>query len=316
MSTVSWSRLIRFVPANDDTVILYGEPITEDLQDIGATADRGELKALVIQVDSTGPLSATARVTSEVVVVGKLLGPLAMEHCSDIKCIGLNYRKHIQEAGRSLPPFPSLFIKPATSLADYNEVVPIPKCAQEGEADYEGELCAVIGKDCKDVKVEHALSYVAGYTAGDDVSARKWQRLKERAGGVPQWCFSKVTRTACYSSLQLTSVQGFDKFAPLGPVLVASNLIPDPSKLHMKVHVNGEARQDTMIEDLVFDIPTLISFLSQGTTLRRGTVIMTGTPGGVGCTGPEEKWNPLKDGDKVEVWISEIGTLRHGIKYM
>lgn len=98
----------------------------------------------------------------------------------------------VLEAGRSLPPFPSLFIKPGTAHADYGEAVPIPKCAQDNEADYEGELCVVIGRDAKDVTKEDALSYVAGYTVGDDVSTRKWQRLKERAGGVPQWCFSKV----------------------------------------------------------------------------------------------------------------------------
>ena len=98
----------------------------------------------------------------------------------------------VQEAGRSLPPYPSLFIKPTTALAGYNDQVVIPKIAQEGEADYEGELCVVIGRDCKDVSEAEAMSYVAGYTCGDDVSTRKWQRNKERAGGVPQWCFSKV----------------------------------------------------------------------------------------------------------------------------
>jgi 2-keto-4-pentenoate hydratase/2-oxohepta-3-ene-1,7-dioic acid hydratase in catechol pathway len=87
-----------------------------------------------------------------------------------------------------------LFIKPTTALADYNDEVVIPKCAQDGEADYEGELCIVIGQDCKDVGADRGLDYVAGYTIGDDVSARKWQRNPERAGGVPQWCFAKVSR--------------------------------------------------------------------------------------------------------------------------
>ncbi|ORY24550.1 hypothetical protein BCR39DRAFT_546370 [Naematelia encephala] len=296
---VSWSRLIRFVPAEDPSSILYGEPQGDDFGDIGALADDGRLKAAVIEVDSSGPLSDSAKLTETILTVGKLLGPLAPDDCTDIKCIGLNYKKHIEEAGRSLPPFPSLFIKPTTSLGDYNEVVPIPKCAQEGEADYEGEVCAIIGEDCKNVGVENALDYVVGYTAGDDVSARKWQRLKERAGGVPQWCFSK----------------GFDKFAPLGPMIVSTEIIPDPSTLHMKVHINGEERQDTPVSDLVFDIPTLVSFLSQGTTLRRGTVIMTGTPGGVGCSGPEDKWSPLKDNDKIEISVTDIGTLRHTVKY-
>jgi 2-keto-4-pentenoate hydratase/2-oxohepta-3-ene-1,7-dioic acid hydratase in catechol pathway len=115
---------------------------------------------------------------------------------SSVRAPQVLFLTSVLEAGRPIPPFPSLFIKPATALADYGEAVPIPRCAQEGEADYEGELCVVIGRDAKDVSKEDALSYVGGYTAGDDVSTRKWQRFKERAGGVPQWCFSKVSTTA------------------------------------------------------------------------------------------------------------------------
>lgn len=100
----------------------------------------------------------------------------------------------VQEGGRAPPPFPSLFLKPSTCLAGYGENIPIPKIAQEDEADYETELCVVIGQDAKDVSAEEALSYVAGYTVGNDISARKWQRNPERAGGVPQWCFAKVSR--------------------------------------------------------------------------------------------------------------------------
>jgi len=98
-------------------------------------------------------------------------------------------------------------------------------------------------------------------------------------------------------------------------VLVSSKLISDPATLQLRTTVNGQVRQETPVADLVFDVPTIISFLSQGTTLRRGTVIMSGTPGGVGCAGPEEKWRPLQDGDKIEVWVDAIGTLRHTIKY-
>ena len=111
----------------------------------------------------------------------------------------------VAEGGRSPPPYPSLFFKSPTSVGDYGDETPIPKIAQEGEADYEIELVVVIGKDAKDVSPEDALEYVAGYTIGNDVSARKWQKLPERAGNVPQWCFAK----------------GFDKWAPLGPALVS-----------------------------------------------------------------------------------------------
>ncbi|WWC99985.1 hypothetical protein V866_006894 [Kwoniella sp. B9012] len=298
MSPVTWSRLIRFT-TSDSASPVYGEPIASDYADVGSLADQGELEARLIETDASGPLSETARVTDTIVKVKELLGPLGLDTCTDIKCIGLNYKKHIQEGGRSPPPLPQLFIKPVTSLGDYNEVVEIPKCAQEGEADYEAELVVIIGKDAKNVSKEDALDYVAGYTVGNDVSTRKWQRNPERVGGVPQWAFSK----------------GFDKFAPLGPAIVSTKLIHDPSKLHIKLAVNGDIRQESPTADLLFNVPFIISFLSQGTTLRRGTVIMTGTPSGVGCTGPEERWRPLQHGDKLEVTVSEIGTLRHTISY-
>ena len=125
------------------------------------------------------------------------------------------------------------------------------------------EQCIIIGKPAKNVSRENALSHVAAYTCGNDISSRKLQRDKALAGPVPQWGFSK----------------GFDTFGPLGPVLVSSKLIPDPSKLHLKTVVDGEERQSESVDDLLFDCATLISYLSQGTTLETGSVIMTGTPG-------------------------------------
>lgn len=122
----------------------------------------------------------------------------------------------------------------------------------------------VIGRDAKDVPVESALDYVAAYTAGNDVSSRKLQRDPTLAGHVPQWGFSK----------------GFDTFAPMGPCLVAAELIGDPATLHLKTIINGETRQDESVSDLLFNSAYLVSYLSQGTTLQKGSVIMTGTPGG------------------------------------
>jgi 2-keto-4-pentenoate hydratase/2-oxohepta-3-ene-1,7-dioic acid hydratase in catechol pathway len=122
-----------------------------------------------------------------------------------------------------------------------------------------------LGKDAKDVKLENALDYIAAYTAGNDVSSRKLQRDPNLAGRVPQWGFSK----------------GFDTFAPLGPCLVSSELIGDPAKLHLKTIVDGEVRQDESVSDLLFDCAYLLSYLSQGTTLQKGSVVMTGTPGGM-----------------------------------
>lgn len=123
----------------------------------------------------------------------------------------------------------------------------------------------VIGRDAKDVSESDALDYVAAYTVGNDISSRKLQREAAYAGRIPQWGFSK----------------GFDTFAPLGPVLVNSKLVPDPSKLQLKTEVNGQLRQEEGVSDLLFSVPYLISYLSTGTTLQKGSVIMTGTPGGV-----------------------------------
>ena len=140
----------------------------------------------------------------------------------------------------------------------------IPTIAQDDQADYEGELCIVIGKDAKSVPVDGALSYICAFTCGNDISSRKLQRDPKLAGGVPQWGFSK----------------GFDTFAPLGPCLVRSDLIGDPRKLLLKTIVDGETRQQEYISDMLFDCAYLVSYLSSGTTLQKGSVIMTGTPGG------------------------------------
>lgn len=189
----------------------------------------------------------------------------------------------VREAGRTPPPYPSIFFKPSTTVADHGSDVVIPVIAQDDQADYEGELVStqtlyprgstdshhpaqvvVIGKDAKDVPETEALDYVAAYTAGNDISSRKWQRDPAFAGGVPQWCYSK----------------GFDTFAPMGPALVSSSVIANPAELHLQTIVDGEVRQDTGLDDLLFTVSRLISHLSSGTTLQKGSVIMTGTPGG------------------------------------
>jgi 2-keto-4-pentenoate hydratase/2-oxohepta-3-ene-1,7-dioic acid hydratase in catechol pathway len=121
-----------------------------------------------------------------------------------------------------------------------------------------------MGRDAKDVSEADALSYVAAYTCGNDISSRKLQRDPAFAGRIPQWGFSK----------------GFDTFAPLGPCLVSSDLVGDPSKLYLKTIVDGEVRQEESVSDLLFGCTYLISYLSSGTTLQKGSIIMTGTPGG------------------------------------
>ena len=239
-----------------------GEPVVQsDADDVGKLAEAGKLQARIIDGDIFSP---SAKISGDAVQVRKLLGPLTYEQVPIIRCVGLNYMLHIKEAGRKPPPYPSIFIKSADCVADYGSTVTIPKLAQDEQCDYEGELTIVIGKTGKDIPKEKALDYIAGYVAGDDVSARKWQRDPAYAGGVPQWCFSK----------------GFDQYAPLGPCIVSQKTIGDAGKLQMTTKVNGELRQNTNTDDLIFGVPELISFLSQGTTLRQGSLIMTGTPSG------------------------------------
>ncbi|KIW83637.1 hypothetical protein Z517_02883 [Fonsecaea pedrosoi CBS 271.37] len=293
---VPWTRLIRFVAT--DGRVLRGEPIlpSEDF-DLGNVTEADQLKAKVIVGDDIFDTTGQTKVTDEVVTVKKLLGPLAREEVPILRCVGLNYAKHIKEAGRQPPPFPFIFFKPNTTVQDHDAPVVIPKLAQDDQADYEGELCIVIGRDAKDVPLDQALDYVGGYTAGNDVSSRKLQRDPELAGRVPQWGFSK----------------GFDTFAPLGPCLVAPDLIGNPADLHLKTIVDGETRQSEGVSDLLFDCPYIISYLSQGTTLQKGSVIMTGTPGGVGSGMKPPKY--LVPGTKMEVQISKIGTLRNTVEF-
>ncbi|PSR85658.1 hypothetical protein BD289DRAFT_482563 [Coniella lustricola] len=294
--SVAWERLIRFEA--EDGRILRGEPILPSPDfDLGTTTEATKLQAKVIRGDDLYDTTGRTTVTDETVTVKTLLGPLAAADVPILRCVGLNYAKHIREAGRKPPPFPFIFFKPSTCVADHGAAIVVPRIAQDDQADYEGELCLVLGRDAKDVARDDALAYVAAYTAGNDVSSRKLQRDPALAGGVPQWGFSK----------------GFDTFAPLGPCLVRADLVGDPKALQLSTLVNGERRQHESVNDLLFDCAYLISHLSSGTTLQAGSVIMTGTPGGVGSGQSPPQW--LKPGDTVEVKISKIGTLRNGVEY-
>ncbi|KAL2837452.1 hypothetical protein BJX68DRAFT_259581 [Aspergillus pseudodeflectus] len=290
-----WKRLIRF--QTTDGRILRGEPLVTDDVDIGFITAADKVQARVLSGDDIYDTTGRTRLTDEVVDVKRVLAPLAKEEVPILRCVGLNYAKHIREAGRKPPPFPFIFFKPNTTVHDHGAPVVIPRIAQDDQADYEGELCMVIGKDAKDVPVSEALSYVAAYTAGNDISSRKLQRDPAFAGVVPQWGFSK----------------GFDTYAPLGPCLVAASEIPDPRQLHLRTTVDGEVRQDESVSDLLFDCAYLVSYLSQGTTLQKGSVIMSGTPGGVGAGLNPPKY--LVPGTQMDVWISRIGTLRNGVVF-
>jgi 2-keto-4-pentenoate hydratase/2-oxohepta-3-ene-1,7-dioic acid hydratase in catechol pathway len=157
--------------------------------------------------------------------------------------------------------------------------------------DYECELAVVIGKTARNVKRENALDYVLGYTCANDVSARDWQM--KWGGG--QWCRGKT----------------FDTFAPMGPCLVLKDEIPDPNTLRIKTILNGDVMQDWNTDDMIFDVPTLIEFLSGDTTLLPGTVILTGTPHGIGAARKPPVF--LRAGDTVSIEIEKIGTLTNPV---
>jgi 2-keto-4-pentenoate hydratase/2-oxohepta-3-ene-1,7-dioic acid hydratase in catechol pathway len=308
---MSFTRLIRFVDAAGKT--RFGQPAIASAAEFTEKLEAGSLSALAFE--GSDPFSLTA--TNETVAVKEVLPILTREDVPVIRCIGLNYIKHsrfselalwnkvsqsltlaVKEGGRNPPPYPSLFVKPATSLASYKEDIPIPKVAQDGALDYEGELTIVIGKTGKNISQEDALSYVAGYLSANDVSSRKWQRDPAFAGGVPQWCFSK----------------GFDKFLPVSPVLVSPSVVGAADNLRLQTFVNGEVRQDSNTNDLLFGVKAIIEFLSQGTTLEKGTVIVTGTPAGV-AMGMKPEPIYLKDGDVVEVRIEELGSTKNKMVY-
>jgi len=216
----------------------------------------------------------------------RLLAPI-IPHA--ILCIGLNYRAHAEEMKSRLPDYPVLFFKNPSALLNPGASIHIPRTPVSTQVDYEGELAVVIGTTCKNVSRENALDHVLGYTCANDVSARDWQ--KQWGGG--QWCRGK----------------SFDTFAPLGPYLVTRDEIPNPNALEIATRVNGEVLQQSNTADMIFDVPALIEFLSGETTLAAGTVILTGTPSGVGLGRTPQRW--LQPGDRVEIEIEGIGVLEN-----
>ena len=208
-----------------------------------------------------------------------------------VLCIGLNYRKHAEESGAQPPEQPILFMKLPSAVQDPGGDIVLPRRLRSDQVDYEAELAVVIGRRCHNVAREEALDYVLGYTCGNDVSARDWQL--QWGGG--QWCRGKTFATFC----------------PLGPALVTPEDIPDPNALAIKTVINGETMQDWTTRDMIFDVPELIAFLSGSTTLEPGTVIMTGTPHGVGAARTPQRF--LQPGDSVTIEIESIGALTNPV---
>src|SRR6266576_3975588 len=216
------------------------------------------------------------------------LGPCIVRP-SKIICIGLNYAGHAAEGGLEIPKEPVIFFKATSALCGPNDDVIIPRGSQK--TDWEVELAVIIGKRASHVSKEDADKYIAGYALHNDYSEREFQL--ERGG---QWVKGK----SC------------DTFAPLGPFLATPDEIPDVHNLRMWLKVNGETKQSGSTKDLVFDVPTLVSYISQFMTLLPGDVISTGTPAGVGLGQKPPRF--LVAGDVVELGIEGLGSSRQQLR--
>jgi 2-keto-4-pentenoate hydratase/2-oxohepta-3-ene-1,7-dioic acid hydratase in catechol pathway len=228
------------------------------------------------------------RRTEEPVPPHRLLAPVVPPV---IFAIGINYRDHAFETKSAPPAHPVVFMKSPVAVQAPGHPIVLPRALRSDKVDYEAELAVVIGRACKNVAPTHALDYVAGFCCANDVSARDWQR--EWGGG--QFCRGKT----------------FDTFCPLGPWLATPDELPTSLDLRIRSRVNGESRQDARTSGMIFPVRELIAFLSGSTTLPAGTVILTGTPAGVGMARTPPVW--LQSGDEVEVEIEGLGVLRNPV---
>ncbi|KAK6440386.1 hypothetical protein LTR95_003393 [Oleoguttula sp. CCFEE 5521] len=282
-----WTHLIRFI-AKEDGLVHIGQIDAQAFPDVGLSAVHGD--SIVARVVTGSVFDGV--VTDQELHVDRLLSPLSMEQTPIIRCLGLNYRDHAREANMAIPKEPVLFIKPRTSLSGPSPAkIVIPKLAQDDTADYEAEMAVIISRDGKDIPESDALDYVLGYTCSNDVSARA-QQLKNS-----QWCFGK----------------GMDGSAPIGPVLVSPAGLPYAHKANIKAIHNQSVVQDSNTAEMIFDVATTIAFLSQGTTLERGTIILTGTGPGIGMA--RDPKIVLRHGDDMRVEIEGIGTLVNEVHY-
>ena len=224
-----------------------------------------------------GDLFGTYKVTETTVpfAAARLLAPCLP---TKIVAIGVNYKDHAAEFKKELPSEPLMFLKPPSALLAPEEAIVYPEDVTK-RVDYEGELAVVIKKRARHVTIEQAAAAIFGYTCCNDVTARD---LQKKDG---QWSRAK----------------GFDTFCPLGPVIATD---VEPSQLRIRTLLNGDIKQDAPVSAMLFDVPTLVSYVSKVMTLLPGDVITTGTPSGVG---------PMQRGDVVEIWIEGIGRLRNRI---
>lgn len=220
--------------------------------------------------------------------VDQLLAPVQPR---DIFCIGLNYRRHAEEGNLPIPEYPVVFMKNSGSVQHPGQPILLPSHLKSEAVDYECELAVILKKECYNVTKAAAMEYVLGFTCANDVSARDWQ--SQYGGG--QWCRGKTFATFC----------------PLGPCILTVDEVQAPIALDIQTTINGQIMQDCNTSDMIFDIPTIIEFLSGSTRLAPGTVILTGTPHGVGFAKKPPRF--LQPGDEVCVTIERIGELTNPV---
>jgi len=250
---------------------------------------------VVIEVDV--PLDALHLISDRMLAAARrwrmdevtLLAPV--NRPTKVLCVGLNYVPHMEESKFERPAEPVFFSKLPSTIVGPTDAIALPAVAP-GRVDYEAELVVVIGSRGRDIDPARAFDHIAGFTVGNDISARDWQ-LKKPGG---QWLLGK----------------SFDTFLPLGPWITTADELGDLGQLHVRCEVNGEDLQDDVVSNLIFDIPTLISYVSRVATLEPGDLLMTGTPGGVGQSRTPPRW--LQDGDVVETSIDRIGKLRNRVR--
>ena len=267
-------RLVRFL--NQQSQVQYGK-------DLG-----GEMAEQLVG-DPLACWPDAPKLTGQIVPIAKRLSPIEPVN---IFCIGMNYKAHVAEMGGALPKRPVVFMKPTTAVQHPGQPVRIPKCEYDGpETDQEAELAVVIGKPARDVSVGDAMDYVFGYTCANDVSARWWQ--KKGSGG------------------QFIRGKGFDTFCPLGPVLVthgdSEDEISDSQALRVRGYLGDDCLQDGNTNDMIFSVAELVAFLSEDTMLVPGTVILTGTPPGVGWARDPKRL--MQPGMESVIEIEGIGRL-------
>ena len=241
-------------------------------------------QALVIR----GDMFEDFEVTSKLAIIHSILPPVSP---CNILALGLNYRKHADETNVSYPEIPIVFIKATTSVIGHMSPILLPAAGPEN-VDYEAELAVIIGRKVKNIPPSEVMDCILGYTCANDVSARDWQIEKQKK----QWARGK----------------SFDTFCPLGPYLVTRDEIPEPQNLRIRTILNDRTVQDSNTSDMIFDIPAIVSDLSRSMTLLPGTVILTGTPEGVGFTRQPPLF--LQDGDLVTIQIENIGQLTNPVK--